>query len=105
VKTEPKVDSPRAMQQAPPATLQQALPDSPADIVRKVREQLGQAQTDLRRVDYRALGADGKSQYDTAARFVEQAEQALREKNLVFAGKVAEKAAVLAASLVGRIEP
>lgn len=105
-KIEPKVESPRAAPPAtPPATLQQALPDSPADIVRKVREQLGQAQSDLRRVDYRALDADGKSQYDTATRFVEQAEQALREKNLVFAGKVAEKAAVLAASLVGRIEP
>jgi hypothetical protein len=104
-KTEPKVDPPRAAQQAPTATLQQELPTSPADIVRRVREQLGQAQTDLRRVDYRALSADGKSQYDTATRFVEQAEQALREKNLVFAAKVAEKAAVLAASLVGRLRP
>jgi hypothetical protein len=105
-KTEPKIDNPRPPQQAPPtATLQQALPASPADIVRRVREQLGQAQVDLRRVDYRALSADGKSQYDTATRFVEQAEQALREKNLVFAAKVAEKAAVLAASLVGRLRP
>jgi hypothetical protein len=105
-KTEPRIDNPRATPQAPPtATLQQALPASPADIVRRVREQLGQAQIDLRRVDYRALSADGKSQYDTATRFVEQAEQALGEKNLVFAAKVAEKAAVLAASLVGRLRP
>lgn len=104
-KAEPKVDSPRAAQQAPPATLEQALPASPSDIVRKVREQLGQAQTDLRRVDYLALSADGKSQYDTAKRFIEQAEQALREKNLVFAAKVAEKAAGLAATLAARIRP
>jgi hypothetical protein len=105
-KTEPKADNAPAAQLAPPtATLQQALPTSPADLVRRVREQLGQAQTDLRRVDYRALSADGKSQYDTATRFIEQAEQALREKNLVFAAKVAEKSAVLAASLVGRLRP
>jgi len=105
-KPEPRVDSPRAALPATPlATLQQALPASPADIVRTVREQLGQAQSDLRRVDYLGLNPDGKSQYDTAKRFIEQAEQALREKNLVFAAKVAEKAAGLAASLVGRIQP
>ena len=104
-KAEPKVESPRPAPQAPPATLEQKLPDSPVEIVRKVREQLGQAQSDLRRVDYRALGTDGKSQYDTATRFIEQAEQALREKNLVFAAKVAEKAAGLAATLAGRIQP
>jgi hypothetical protein len=101
-----KGDAARAAQPVPPsATLQQALPASPSDIVRKVREQLGQAQSDLGRVDYLALSADGKSQYDTAKRFIEQAEQALGEKNLVFAAKVAEKAASLAASLVGRIQP
>ncbi len=105
-KTEPKLESPRTAQPAPPAaTLQQALPGSPADIIRQVREQLGQAQGDLSRVDYLGLSADAKSQYDTAKRFIVQAEQALREKNLVFAAKVAEKAAGLAASLVGRIQP
>jgi hypothetical protein len=98
-----KPAAPPPPQQAP--TLQQALPASPADIVRNVRDQLAQAQSDLRRVDYLALSADGKSQYDTAKRFIEQAEQALTEKNLVFAAKVAEKAAGLAASLVGRMQP
>lgn len=86
----------------PTATLQQALPATPTEVDRQVRSQLAQAQGDLRRVDYLALNADAKSQYDTAKRFIEQAEQALKEKNLVFAAKVAEKAAGLAASLVGR---
>lgn len=86
----------------PAATLQQALPATPTEVDRQVRGQLSQAQGDLRRVDYLALNADAKSQYDTAKRFIEQAEQALKEKNLVFAAKVAEKAAGLAASLVGR---
>ncbi len=105
-RTDPKGDSVRSTPPAsPPATLQQALPTSPSDLVRQVRDQLNQAQTDLRRVDYQGLNADGRSQYDTAKRFIDQAEQALREKNLVFAAKVAEKAAVLAAGLAGRMKP
>lgn len=87
---------------SPTATLQQALPATRAEVVRQVRDQLLQAQNDLRRVNYGALNADARSQYDTAKRFIEQAEQGLREGNLVFAAKVAEKAAGLAASLVGR---
>ena len=67
-----------------------------------MRDQLALATGALRRVDYLGLNADARSQYDTAKRFIEQAEQALKEKNLVFAAKVAEKAAGLAASLVGR---
>jgi hypothetical protein len=104
--TDLKLESPRpvqAAQPAPPAgSLQLALPTSPAELARHVREQIGEAQADLARVDYTGLSADGKSQYDTAKRFIEQAEQALNEKNLVFAAKVAEKAAGLAASLAGR---
>jgi hypothetical protein len=75
---------------------------SPADVERRVRQQVEQAKSDLDRVDYAKLNADGKSQYDTAKRFMEQADQALKEKNLVFAAKLAEKAAGLAAVLVGR---
>jgi hypothetical protein len=82
-------------------SLEQELPASPAEMARRVRQQLDQAKSDLGRVNYGALNADGKSQYDTAKRFMEQADQALKEKNLVFAGKLAEKAASLAA-LVGR---
>jgi hypothetical protein len=82
-------------------TLEQALPAGP-EVERHVRDQIAQATGDLKRVDYGALNADAKAQYDTAKRFVDQAEQALKEKNLVFAAKVAEKAAGLAAILVGR---
>lgn len=99
---QPPAVEPASPPSAPTATLQQALPAGQAEVARQVRDQLGQAQNDLRRVNYGALGADAKSQYDTAKRFIEQAEQALKEGNLVFAAKVAEKAAGLAASLVGR---
>jgi hypothetical protein len=97
-----RVADPSAPAPPPTATLQQALPGTPAEVARQVREQLAQAQTDLGRVNYKALNADAKSQYDTAKRFITQAEQALKEGNFVFAAKVAEKAAGLAASLPGR---
>ena len=87
------------MTAAPAATLQQALPTTASEAARQVREQLARAKEDLKRVTYAALSADAKSQYDTATRFVAQAEQALGEGNLVFAAKVADKAAGLAASL------
>jgi hypothetical protein len=86
----------------PTATLQQALPTGQTEVERHVRDQISQATSDLSRVDYRALNPDARSQYDTAKRFIKEADQALKEKNLVYAAKVAEKAAGLAAVLVGR---
>jgi len=53
-------------------------------------------------VDYRALNADARTQYDTAKRFVTQADDAIRTKNLVYAKSIAEKAATIAAQLAGR---
>jgi hypothetical protein len=102
-----KVDPARVVEPSgppapPPAALQQALPGTPAEATRRVNEQLAQAVADLGRVNVKALSADAKSQYDTASRFIAQAQQALKEGNLVFAAKVAEKAAGLAASLAGR---
>ena len=95
----PKPADPPIVAPPPAATLQQRLPITAAEAVRQVREQLARAREALKRVNYGTLSADEKSQYDTATRFVAQADQALKEGNLVFAAKVAEKAAGLAASL------
>jgi outer membrane biosynthesis protein TonB len=84
---------------APTATLQQTLPPTTKEAERQVREQLKRVRGDLTKVNPATLNAEEKSQYDTANRFVAQAEQALNEGNLVFAAKVAEKAASLTASL------
>jgi hypothetical protein len=54
----------------------------------------------LNRVNRTSLNADGKAQYDTALRFMQQAEQAMRAGNLVFAGKLADKSATMASVLV-----
>jgi hypothetical protein len=100
VKSEtPRPPDPPAVTAPPAATLQQALPAAQGDLERQVRENLKRAQSDLKRVNLGALNADAKSQYDTARRFVAEAEQAFKEGNVVFAAKVAEKAAALAAGL------
>lgn len=69
---------------------------------RAVRDVLVRANRDLSRVDYGKLSTDGRAQYEQAKRFTQQAEQALKERNLVFAATLADKAATLAAELLGR---
>ena len=68
---------------------------------RRVRALMSQAAADLSdRVDYKRLSNEGKSQYDQSKRFLDQAQQAIKEKNFVYALTLAEKAATLAAELV-----
>jgi len=95
------VEEPRP---APPpsSTLQTTPPTAEGEVERAIRAALSRANNDLSRVDYRALNTDARTQYDTAKRFVQQADRALHEKNLVFAKSVADKAAALAAQLAGR---
>ena len=56
-----------------------------------------------RAVEASELFADGlitRKQLEAARRFVQQAEEALKARNLAFAGKLADKAVTLAAVLV-----
>ena len=72
---------------------------------RAIRTVLARATTDLNRVDYRALNADARTQYDTAKRFIQQAEDALTRRNLVFARSLADKALGARGSTGRPIEP
>jgi len=67
-----------------------------------VRELLARAARDINQVNYNRLSSEGRAQYDQSKRFSIQAEQALRERNLIFAATLADKAATLAAELLGR---
>lgn len=69
---------------------------------RTVRDALMRADRDLRGVNYGRLSAAGRATYDQSKRFSQQAEQALKERNVVFAATLADKAATLAAELLGR---
>ena len=73
-----------------------------AQAERAVRDLLARSTRDLNRVNVARLSADGRAQYDQARRFVQQAEQALAARNLVFASTLADKASSLAAELTGR---
>lgn len=98
-------NEPTHVEEIPPEGSPQLRTQQPRDDAaqeRSIRDQLTRASTDLGRVDYGALGVDARTQYDTAKRFIQQAYDALRTSNLVFAGNLADKAATLAAVLVGR---
>lgn len=83
---------------ATPARTLQTTADVEA-VERKIRVTLTDASRSLGRIEYRALSVEGKAQYDIAKRFVEQAEEALAAKNLLFASQLADKAAALSALL------
>ena len=84
----------------PPALTLKPAPGVQAQTEASIRAHLDRAARDLQRVNYAALNADGRAQFDTARRFMQQAEDALKSANLAFAGKLADKAATMAAVLV-----
>lgn len=85
---------------APPALTLKPAPGSETKTESSIRDLMSRASRDLQRVNYAALDADGRAQYDTARRFMQQAEDALKGGNLPFAGKLADKAATMAAVLI-----
>jgi hypothetical protein len=101
---------PSAPAEPAPAPVAQVAPPEPPKELRSldaaaeqnVRDLLGRASRDLSRVDYQKLSMEGRAQYDQSKRFSDQADQALKERNTVFAATLADKAAVLAAELLSR---
>jgi hypothetical protein len=101
--------SPPAAVEAPPEPAPVAMRElranpsvDTAEAARAVRDTLTRAARDIERVDYARLSAAGRTQYDQSKRFSEQSDQALRERNYVFAATLADKAATLAAELARR---
>jgi hypothetical protein len=75
---------------------------SDAEAARLIRDSLTRAGQLLDGINYRALNADAQGQYDTAKRFMAQADEALRARNFVFATSLAGKAETIARQLSGR---
>ena len=98
----PKPPAVAATPTKPPATLQTTPAAADEELERGIRTTLVHASAELDRCDYRRLGADARIQYDTAKRFILQAEDAVRDKNLVFARNLADKALTLAIQLSGK---
>jgi flagellar protein FliO/FliZ len=100
----PPVEPPKPADEPPkPLTTLQTTPAAAeGEVERGIRASIQRANTDLNRTDYRALNTDARTQYDSAKRFLQTADDAIRTKNLVLAKTMAEKAAVIAAQLAGR---
>lgn len=94
--TPPPVTPPVTIETPPPAVLSTVVS---ADFEKRIRLQLDRAVADLARVNRRSLGNDARAQYDAAQGFIRQCEEALKVRNLVFAGQLADKAATMAALL------
>lgn len=97
--------APPAETAPPPATaplLRKPQTGDDSEATQKIKEMLTRAGRDLARANYGALNGEGKSQFDTAKRFIEQAEDALRARNFVFATYLAGKAETLARELFGQ---
>ena len=107
--TRPRVTQPRATETpaataaAPPATPPPAAPPAapPLEVravpsaaaageEKKVRDVMLRAANALNRITWQKLSAEEKTRYDQSKRFSEQAEQALKEKNFVYAMALAE---------------
>ena len=104
-KPEPPANSPEPVESAArpvpaPSLTLTPTPGSESQTVAAIRDLLGRATRDLSRVNSASLNNDGRAQYDTARRFIQQAEEALKARNIVYAGKLADKAATMAAVLV-----
>lgn len=92
--------APEVVKPAPPSLTLSPTPGSESQTVVAIRDLMARATRDLARVNVGALNADGRAQVEAARRFLEQADEALKAGNVVFAGKLADKAATMAAVLV-----
>jgi outer membrane biosynthesis protein TonB len=98
-KAEPEPVKPAEEPPRAPTTLQTAPTTAESDLERTIRATLARASAELNRIDYRGLNTDARTQYDTAKRFIHQAEDAVKAKNLVFAKNLADKAATISEQL------
>ena len=103
-----KPDAPQA-EATPPA--QASVPTPPlrtpqiaddTETGRRIRATIGRASVALNRVTLATMSGDARMQYETARRFVDQAEGALTARNYMFAAYLADKAEALAKGLIGR---
>lgn len=95
----PVVASPEPARPAPPPELR---PSGAAGLTRtaaQVREAIGRTKQKLDLIDRRRLNAGKQADYDSARRFLSQAENAVTANNLLLAQSSAEKAETLADGL------
>jgi outer membrane biosynthesis protein TonB len=98
--SEPPAPTPPATQPAPQLRTPQTADSSEAE--RNVRSTIDRANKLLGGVNYAPLNNERKKAYNDAKMFIQQAEEASKQGNFVFAQGVANKAETLAKELAGR---
>jgi hypothetical protein len=92
----------------PPTTPPAPAPSAPtpleaapnqSELEQRARGLVASAEKALDRIDVKLLSEDARGQYQTARRFLKQADDALKVKNIVYAWQLAEKANNLAIAL------
>jgi hypothetical protein len=94
--------NPPAPPLAPAPELRTSDARDPAQATRQVRDTIDRAGRTLAQIDYGRLPKGSQLQYDMAKRFIEQSEEALKNKNFTAAQLMAEKADTIARELSGR---
>jgi hypothetical protein len=102
VKTDAPVEAPPAAPPANPPPAPQLRTAESGAVEAAVRASVERTRNLLSSIDYRLLSNERKKAYDDAKRFAQQAEDALKTGNTVFAQGVATKAETLAKELAGR---
>jgi hypothetical protein len=92
----PPVETPPPTPTPAPAILRTSV-NSP-EFEQRVKYKINKAKGDLDQVKT-PLGTEARAHFDAAKGFIRQAEEALKVKNLIYAGQLADKAATLAALL------
>ena len=108
-KTEPKTTEEKPVEPAPPANTPSPVPPlripdtgDPNQQTAQIRAGIDRTLETLNGIDYQKLQQPRQKAYDDAKLFAQQAEQALKEKNLVLAKEYADKAERLTKELTGR---
>ncbi len=96
----PPANPPPTETPAQPPVLQTT--SNAVEVEQRTKGLLAAAQATLDRIDFGALTHEGRETYNQVKGLIRSADQALKEKNLLYANACADKAAALANGLVKR---
>jgi hypothetical protein len=98
----PPPPEPAAPPAAPPAQLRTPQTADPSGAAKTVQATIDRARASLNSINFTAQSDERKKAYNDVKRFINQAEDAMKQGNFVFGQAVAAKAETLARELAGK---
>ena len=98
----PPAPEPAAPPAAPPAQLRTPQTADPSGAAKTVQATIDRARASLNSINFTAQSDERKKAYNDVKRFINQAEDAMKQGNFVFGQAVAAKAETLARELAGK---